>query len=835
MNASSTDKAEIDDAICFHCGSPIPSGARLLVAQGGRMRPVCCHGCQMVAQTIIEGGFDAYYTRREATALQSSEGDARTADELAAYDDADFQASFTRVLPEGVREVVLTIEGIRCAACVWLNEQAVQRLPGIVEFHINLMTERAVLRWSTRDVRLSQILKSMEVIGYRAYPFDRSRHEAIARATQMRMLRQLFIAGIGMMQVMMYIVPFYVADIRDIEPEFIRLMQWASLVLTIPVVTYSASDIIAGAWRDVRNRRVGMDVPVAVAVVAAFVASGWHTLIGRGEVYFDSVTMFIFLLLCGRYLEFMARRKALQGVDALMRVIPRAVTRLVERDGVRVAERAKLAELVVGDVLEIKPGETLAVDGTLLSKAAEIDLALLTGESVPVLRQAGDALPAGGINIANPIEMRVERLEADNMVSAIQRLIDRAAQERPRIATYADRIASWFLAALLVFAVLVGGVWWWLDPDRALPIVIALLVVSCPCALSLATPAALASVTGALAQRGFLVTRGQAIETLASVTDVVFDKTGTLTQAQPVLDEIICLRPEQPEVWLGIAAALERSSEHPYGRALVAAARSQTVAEATDIENLPGRGLVGRLNGQTWRIGSWAHVSPAGANLPASDAEDGRSRVYLADAAGVVACFCFATPIRAGAAEMVASLQRRGVRATLLSGDGEQAVAKVAAVVGIHDHRSALSPEEKLAVVRNMQAQGRVVAMVGDGINDAPVLSGANVAIAMGDGTDLAQMSADIVLLSRDLSDIANGVGASVRAMQIIRQNLGWSVVYNGLAIPAAAFGWITPWVAALGMSLSSLLVVLNAMRLLRAGRRSVAPRHRTMPIPAQR
>ncbi len=803
-----------DDAAagCFHCGSPIPPNVHLFVEYQGRMRPMCCHGCQAVAQTIVDGGFDAYYAKREAAALQSAQNEARSAEDLADYDDPEFQRNLVRELPGGVREVMLSIEGIRCAACVWLNEQAVQRLPGIVEFHINLMTERATLRWDSARLRLSEVLKAIETIGYRAYPFDRARHDAIAKANQARMLRQLFVAGIGMMQVMMYVVPFYVSDASEIDPGFVALMRWASLVLTIPVVLYSATSIFAGAWRDLRNKRIGMDVPVALAILAAFIASTWHTATNTGEVYFDSITMFVFLLLCGRYLEFTARRRAMQGVDALLRVTPKIVARVGPEGQI---ERVRIEDVRVGDRLEIKSGETLAVDAGLQSAGAEVDLSMLTGESIPVARRPGDVLPAGAVNVGAPIQVEVRKVGADNMISCIQRLIERAAVERPRIATSADRIASWFLAALLVFAAVVGLAWWWIDADRALPIVIALLVVSCPCALSLATPAALAAATGALARRGFLVARGNALESMSTITDVVFDKTGTLTHPQPTLDAVVCHRDVDREKCLAIAAALERGSMHPFARAIEAAADGIDLPVAQDVELVPGQGLRARVDARWYRIGSQAFVADWLPQSP-SQAATGSSVFLACEQDGLLATFAFSSAVRPGAAQLVAELRQRGIAVHLLSGDSAQAAREIGELVGIADARGDLTPDDKLRVVRAMQVDGRVVAMVGDGINDAPVLSGANLAIAMGDGAELAQISADIVLLSRDLSVISVGFDVAGRALSVIRQNLWWSALYNGLAIPAAAFGWITPWVASLGMSLSSLLVVLNALRLLK-------------------
>ncbi|WP_085317850.1 heavy metal translocating P-type ATPase [Derxia lacustris] len=791
---------------CFHCGAPVPRGLGLFVDFKGKLRPVCCHGCEAVAQTIVEGGFDAYYERREALALQAD--DARPARDLDAFDDERFQRGFVREPAPDQREAVLTIEGIRCASCIWLGEQAVGRVAGVLSFNINLMTERATLRWDPARVKLSQILHALDVVGYRAWPFDVDRHDAVIKANQQRMLRQLFVAGMGMMQVMMYVVPFYLDGGGDIEPEFVTLIRWVSLLMTAPVVLYSAAPMFTGAWRDLRARRVGMDVPVVVAIVAAFAASSWHTLVDAGEVYFDSITMFVFLLLCGRYLEVGARRKAMQGVDSLMRLAPRRIDR-IGADGTR--ESARVEDLAAGELIEIAAGQALPVDVTLASARAEIDLSLLTGESQPVARTEGEALPAGAVNLRAPVLGRVERIEADSTVSVMRRLIDRAASERPRVGRVADRIASWFLAALLGLTAVVAALWWFIEPARALPIAISLLVVSCPCALSLATPASFAAAISALARRGVLLARADALEALATVTDVVFDKTGTLTQATPSA-EIALLGALPADACWRIAAQLEAGSTHPLGRALLRGAQAAGVAVPESVARtpVPGRGVEARIDGAHWRIGAPAFALDDAAQAAALDG------VVLSRDGVALARWTVTAPVRAGAAELVARLKARGLRVWLLSGDSQAASEAVAAQVGIEAPRGALLPEDKLAFVRKLQADGRRVAMIGDGINDAPVLSGADVSIAMGEGAEIAQIASDAVLVSRDIGAIDAAFAVSTRGMTITRQNLGWASVYNALAIPAAAFGFVTPWVASLGMSLSSLLVVFNALRLLR-------------------
>jgi Cu2+-exporting ATPase len=568
-----------------------------------------------------------------------------------------------------------------------------------------------------------------------------------------------------------------------------------------------------------------MDVPVALGVGAAFAASVWATLTGSGEVYFDSVTMFVFFLLSGRYLEMMARQKAVRGVEALARAIPAFCARLPRYPDME-AERIPVAEVGVGDTVLVKPGEVIPVDGTVLAGESSADEALLTGESRPVAKRAGDAVVGGSVNVGSPLVLRVDRIGEGTRLATIQRLMERAAAEKPALVVMADRVAGRFVAVLLLLAVATAVVWWNVDATRALWVFVAVLVVSCPCALSLATPAALAVATGALARHGVLVTRGHAIETLARTDHVVFDKTGTLTVGRPQVTELRVLGQESAAAAAALAAALEAASEHPIGHALRAAGGGNAVSPAptfppaavTALAACTGRGIEGRIEGRRLRIGapSWVAELHGGSPPPEAEiwADAGATVVALGDAEGWIALFRLSDAPRAGAAEAIAALRARGLKVSMLSGDAPATVARVAAELGIDDARGAMTPEGKHAAIEAMQERGEIVAMVGDGVNDAPVLAQAHVSVAMGGGTDLARSQADVVLLSDDPRRLVEGFAVARRTVRVIRQNLAWAFAYNVLAIPLAMAGWITPWMAGIGMSASSLLVVLNALRL---------------------
>ncbi|MCX7147480.1 MAG: cation-translocating P-type ATPase [Sulfuritalea sp.] len=689
---------------------------------------------------------------------------------------------------------------------------------------INYTTRRARVRWDERVTKLSAILEAIAAIGYRAHPYDVGRSEELAQKERKAALWRLFVAGFGMMQVMMYAIPVYLAD-GDMTPDIEQLMRWASLILTLPVMLYSAAPFFVSAWRDLKLRRVGMDVPVALGVGAAFAASVWATLIAAGEVYFDSVTMFVFFLLSGRYLEMMARQKAARSVETLARAIPAFATRLAAWPGSTDGERIAVAELRTGDAVQVRPGETVPADGFVLEGESAADESLLTGESRPVSKVAGDALIGGSVNTASPLVMRVERVGEATRVAAIQRLMERAAAEKPRLVEMADRVAGRFIIALLVLAVGAALAWWWIDASRALWIFVAVLVVSCPCALSLATPAALTVATGALAARGVLVTRGHAIEALARADRFIFDKTGTLTLGRMALVEVIPKRDDAARA-LALAAALERGSEHPIARALAAGAAGAdgTGANAAmpvdGLRATTGAGVEGSIEGRVWRLGRPAFVGAMhGAALPA-DIETkvgaGDTVIALGNEEGWQAFFRLSDGLRPEAAGMASRLKAAGIRLSIFSGDLPAAAARVGAALGIADTRGGLSPEDKHAALRDLQEAGETVAMVGDGVNDAPVLAQAQVSIAMGGGADLARANADVVLLGNDLQALPEGLALARRTVRIVKQNLVWAFAYNFLAIPLAMAGWVTPWMAGIGMSASSLLVVLNALRLQR-------------------
>ena len=800
------------ESSCFHCGQPVPSGSHYRVEIDGQSRDMCCPGCQAVAQAIVDGGLTDYYRHRTATSVTAQNLVPEELQNLAIYDQPDLQRSFVTNEPRDAAEIKqasLILEGIVCAACVWLNERHVNALPGVIEFRVNYATHRAQVKWDDTLIHLSEILRAIAAIGYIAHPFDPGRQEQLYKKEKSQALRRLAVAGLGAMQVMMLAVALYAGDYQGMESRMQTFFRWVSLLIASPVVLYSARPFFTSALRDLKRMQLGMDVPVALAIGGAYLASVWATLTRSGEVYFDSVTMFTFFLLAGRYLEMGARHRAGQAAEELVKLLPAMATRLTETG----EEVVAVADLVPGDRLRVKPGDSIPADGRVIEGSSSIDESLLTGESLPLTRSIHDEVVGGTVNVESPLIIEVERVGEDTVLAAIQRLLHRAQTEKPRLAGMADRVAGIFVGVILLLALAVGWWWWQHQPDEAFWIVLSMLVVTCPCALSLATPAALTAATGSLTRLGVLTTRGHALETLARANHIILDKTGTLTtgrlqlqdiRLQGSLDEGACLR---------IAAALEQASEHPVARAL--SHEVSDVPLAREVTAIPGQGLEGLVDGTRYRIGQPGYVSELVPQVASHEVSEGsQTEVWLASELELLALFSLSDSLRPDAAESITDLKRLGLKPLLYSGDSEAAVVGVAQELGIEDFSARMRPEDKLKAMHALQTEGTVVAMVGDGVNDAPVLAGAQISLAMGGGTQLAQASADMVLLSEQLPHLPRAVEMARATLRIIRQNLAWAVVYNIVALPLAAMGYVAPWMAAIGMSASSLIVVLNALRL---------------------
>ena len=805
---------------CFHCGLPVPEGAKFTLLFDGKEQPMCCKGCEAVARAIIDGGMSDYYKFRTENAETGREIVPNFLKQAAIYDNETVQGAFVRrdtTTSADEREADLILEGITCAACIWLNERHLAALPGVLEVAINYTTHRARVKWDNDRIKLSEILEAVSRIGYLAHPYDPNRQQQLLEQERRLHIRRLGLAGVLGMQVMMIAVALYMGAFSGIEEHFRQFFQWLSLGLTLPVILYSAQPFFRTAWRDVQRLQAGMDVPVSIGILVAFAGSVHTTFTGYGEVYYDSVCMFVFFLLTGRYFELVARKRAAEASESMVHSVPVMATRVgADNEENLVA----VAELEVSDHVRVRPGETIPADGVIIEGRSSIDESLLTGESLPVKRKRQERVVGGSINIESPLLISIEQVGQDTVLSGILRLLDRAQTEKPRITQLADRTAAWFVFAVLILASSVAAYWWQNDPANWLPITLSVLIVTCPCALSLATPTAVTAATGKLIQSGLLATRGHALETLARATHVVFDKTGTLTHGSLNLIENEISQGCDDVTCLSIASALETGSEHPIAGAIRRASTLNSL-KAHDIQNTPGAGITGNIDGLDYWLGTPVFVETESAqkcNLEALQRlrASGNTVIALANRKTVLALFAFGDELRADAASSVADLKAAGKKVMLLSGDHFAVAKYVADKIGIDEVYGDLLPEDKLKRITRLQKQGAVVAMVGDGINDAPVLAAAQVSIAMGGGTQLAAASADMLLLSDRLGGLSTGLRMAQRMLWVIRQNIFWAISYNLLALPAAAIGLIAPWMAAIGMSASSLIVVGNALRLLR-------------------
>lgn len=783
----------------------MPAGSRFSAVVLGQSREMCCPGCQAVAETIVQNGLEHYYSHRSEAANNPQQLPQALPDELALYDRRDMQQPFVEQSGEW-RETSLLIEGISCAACGWLIEKHLAALPGVAEAHLNLSNHRLRVRWSANALPLSELLGEVRRIGYAAHPWQADAAAEQLTRENRRAMRQLGVAGLLWMQVMMASMATWPEFNIDLSHELDSILRWVSLFLTTPIVFYCCGQFFRGALRDLRTRHLSMDVSVSLAIGGAYAAGIWSTVMGHGELYFDAVGMFALFLLSGRYLERRARERTAAATAQLVKLLPASCLRLDEQGH---SQRILLSELQPGDRVLVPPGALLPADGQVLTGQSSVDESLLTGEYLPQPRSVGDDVTAGTLNVEGPLTVEVQALGDATRLSAIVRLLERAQGEKPRLAEIADRVAQWFLLIVLVVAAIVGVVWWQLDASRAFWVVLALLVATCPCALALATPTALTTATGTLHKLGMLLTRGHVLEGLEQIDTLIVDKTGTLTEGRLTLRTVQPLGDLDGDTCLALAAALESQSEHPIARAF-----GHATAPVEALQNVPGLGLEGVVEGRRLRIGRADFVSALSASrAPAINGEQGQW-LLLGDEQGPLAWFVLDDRLRDDAPALVEAARGRGWQILLLSGDSSPMVGEVARQLGIDQARGGLTPDAKLAILRDLQRQGRRVLMLGDGVNDVPVLAGADISVAMGSASDLAKTSADAVLLSNRLTSLVDALRLARRTRTIIIENLAWAGLYNGLVLPFAALGWITPIWAALGMSASSLLVVLNALRL---------------------
>ncbi len=799
-----------DLVACAHCGLPVPPA----LVEAGDARQFCCAGCRTVWSVIHEHGLDRYYGVRDAAGATGRPARA-SGRSYASFDDPSFLERYSRPAPGGLLAIELFLEGVHCAACVWLVERVPRVVDGVVEVRLDYARSRATLLWDPAVVPLSRAAAALDALGYPPHPFRGVKARDMARQADRAMLLKIGVAGALAMNAMGIAFALYGGMRHGMEPEFARLFRWASLALAIPALLYPGGVFLKGAWAALRTRTLHMDVPIALGILAAFASSAVNTVRGAGEVYFESLTALIFLLLVGRFLQTRQQRVAADATELLSSLAP-STARLLSGSEVR---EVPLEALLPGARVEVRAGDTVPADGVVRAGRSELDLSLLTGESRPVGAGPGDAVHAGTVNLSGRLEIEVERTGEETRVGRLMQLVEEHARRRAPIVQLADRISGWFVLAVLVLAAVTGAIWWRVDPSRAVSNVVALLIVTCPCALGLATPLAVGAAIGRASRIGLLIKGADVIERLARPGRFWLDKTGTLTEGR-----VAIVRTAGDPAALRLAAALEAHSAHPVARAFAALAGDGSDAgfeppAAEEVVEMRGAGIAGLVAGRAVAVGSLDFPGVAPPEGPLADAVDdalaeGLTPLVVAVDGIPVAVAVLGDPLRPDAPSALERLRAAGWEIGILSGDQPAVVSAVAHRLGIADAlaRGGVRPEEKLRLVAGEAARGRV-AMAGDGVNDAAALAAATVGIGVHGGAEAALAAADVYSARPGVAPLADLIEGAQRTMGVIRRNLLFSLLYNLAGVGLAMAGLINPIAAAILMPLSSLTVTVSSYR----------------------
>ncbi len=795
---------------CFHCGEGVPAGADFSTEIAGQRQAMCCPGCAAVASLISGGGMESFYLQRTSFSLKPgtdfTQGNDLSTSDFAVYDDPELSSAFTERLDDKTSRARILLGGMTCAACTWLIEQSLLRQAGVESVSVHLGQSRLDIEYKPTTILPSAIFRKITALGYQARPFAASAQRDQISGEYKTALKRLAVAGLGMMQVGMFAIALHAGDIQGIQAEYQTLLRLVSLLVSSFIVIYCAKPFFITAWRHLRIGALVMDLPVALAIGLAWLASAWATFTGTGQVYFDSVVMFTFFLLLARFLELRVRQKNAFVWCDVEESLPATVLRR-SGDQWLAIPRGKLQ---AGDSVLLKPGETIAVDAKVSKGNSAVNESAFNGEELPRSVSTGDIIYAGTVNMEAALEATVLGTYAETRLALLQRSIERGDADKPALARMADKVASKFVASVLVVTSITALCWLYIDPQQALWISLSVLVISCPCALSLATPAALTSAANALRARGVIVRTENALEALSRISHLIFDKTGTLTQGELAITQVMCLSDVPESDILGLAAALQQHSNHPIARAF---ANLESSVGFDQVDYKIGAGLSGLRGGVNYRLGSEAFCRIHAPTLPPPP-EPSLYWVALCQENIPLAWVGLSDTIRTEARDVVKEAKEAGLVVELLTGDSSNQGPLLAQILHIDVVNKSMQPQQKMDYVKQRQATGAVVAMVGDGLNDAPVLSVADTSFAVAGATDLARTRADFLIVDRGLHAVIDTWKKARQCRLIIKQNFSWAIAYNIAAIPLAAMGFVPPWAAAIGMSLSSLLVVLNSLRL---------------------
>ncbi|NQY36001.1 MAG: cadmium-translocating P-type ATPase [Alteromonadaceae bacterium] len=798
---------------CFHCSELIPNGVDLTVTINKIAQPMCCIGCQAVAQVIVTNDLTEYYRFRSEPAQKGAKLIPRQLERNQLLDDDSLQNEFTYTIDDAdnkdkkskLKETILSIDGMSCAACAWLIEMQTAKINGVIQISVNATTQRATIRWQSEKLKLSDIISAIANIGYQALPFKARTAEQANIKQSKRFIKRLGIAGILMMQVLMIAIGLYFGAFSNMAAYNLVYLRWTSLLLTLPIVTYCALPFYTSATRTLKSKRLSMDVPVSIAIILAFIASTWATISQQGEVYFESVAMFTFLLLIGKFLEFRARARAAEVSANLLKLMPMAATKIVNEKEVLIAAK----KLMPKDVVLIKPGEVVPADGIIMTGSSQLNEAMLSGEQLPIDKTSGEQVFAGTINGDGNLSIEVKHSSNHSFLSQLIRLSESSQAHKPKLALLSDKIAQYFVAVILVTAIATAIYWQQQQlPEQAFWITLSVLVATCPCALSLATPTALTCATTRLNRSGIMIKSSHVMETIPKIDCIAFDKTGTLTSGEFVISNVLVIDKSYNEKKvLAIASALESYSEHPLAKAFNPY-RDFTYKNENVIVH-SGSGVSGIVKQKSVKIGKASWLLNGVLLEKYQDAQ-----CVLVENDQLIAVFYLEDKIRDDAEDLLNYFSKNNIKTLMLSGDNPHGCNKISNQLVLDEVRSNLSAQNKMAIIKDEQ-QSLTVAMVGDGVNDTPVFGACHVSIAMGSGTDIAKNVADVILLNNKLSNVKKLREIAQKTRSIIWQNYCWAFGYNALILPLAVTGYVTPYMAVIGMSASSILVITNSLRLL--------------------
>jgi Cu2+-exporting ATPase len=772
---------------------------------------MCCPGCQAVASSIVENGLESYYEFRTEPASRGDSALDNTMSKLSVYDEPELQEDF--VLESGSnKEIQLTVEGITCAACGWLIEKQLAKVTGIKRVSVNVGSRRALITWNDSQIKLSQLLQQLKKIGYESLPFQADSHEISYQLEQKSYLKKLGLAGLMTMQVMMLAMGQYFDLFGSIDAETTRYFNWVSLVLTTPVVLYSGSVFYLSALKALLAKTINMDISISIALLSTYIAGIITVNEADAEVYFESICMFIFFLLISRFLEQRTRYKANQISSNMLKHIPLTAYKWTNGE----LESVLAKQLQAGDLVLVKAGEVIPVDGEIVEGIATINESMLTGEFESVNKQRGSLVYGGTLNQIGVITVKVTKTLKYAMVNQILRLQETALANKPKVALMADKLSQHFGAAVLIFTVFTYAYWHFQDSPHAFWISISVLVATCPCALGLATPSALTCAMANMNKNGVLLKRADALEQLTDISDIVFDKTGTLTCGEFSIEKMWFADETQGETLLSIASSLELRSEHPIAKAFSNSDIKENHHYINSFEVSVGKGISGQFDDDMYKLGSLNYVATSNQELLVHNIAD--ASIVMTKNGKLVSAFWLVDKIKPGVLDVLSQL--KDYKTSILSGDSERNVNSISQKLNIDVSYSQCSPAKKLETIQRLQREGKKILMLGDGINDAPVLAAADVSLAVGNASDLAKNAADIILLNPQLETLTFILSMAKRTKAKIKQNLVWAIGYNILVLPLAMAGYLTPWMAALGMSISSIIVVYNSTRLLKNQRK---------------